>query len=203
MAMKIGLLASNPRTPSRGYVVGAALRRVCAIMVAACSMAMVGMTSRAEAAAPSTSREAVGVAQICKSVMRVSPGEAHYDGCVESLSQSMQSLSDSRRLEAVREGCLSRGAQPATSDLAVCIVQSSAAAAGPSAYRPIESAVTIPRDADIPEAGKSYFYASSRARFHREQLSCAAIGFDPSKGGFGSCVASLAATLFALDNPQN
>jgi hypothetical protein len=54
--------------------------------------------------------------------------------------------------------------------------------------------------ADDPDAGRSYYAVSNGARFHREQLVCAQLGFDA--GAFTSCVMNLSGTLQAVDHPM-
>jgi hypothetical protein len=55
-----------------------------------------------------------------------------------------------------------------------------------------------------PEPGlqKGYAYASRREMHHREELSCARLGIDPSGVAFATCVANLDAALFKADNPM-
>jgi hypothetical protein len=54
--------------------------------------------------------------------------------------------------------------------------------------------------AEDPDAGRSYYAVSNSARFHREQLACAQLGFDA--GAFTSCVMNLSGTLQAIDHPM-
>jgi hypothetical protein len=50
-------------------------------------------------------------------------------------------------------------------------------------------------------SSRSYFYASEREVFRREQLSCARLGFDRGDGAFATCVADLDGRLFEANNP--
>ena len=54
--------------------------------------------------------------------------------------------------------------------------------------------------AEDPDAGRSYYAVSNGARFHREQLACAQLGFDAT--AFTSCVMNLSGTLQAIDHPM-
>lgn len=142
--------------------------------------------------------QAERIGQVCTAVLRVEPGEAHHAGCVESLSQSARTLEQGRAIQRAREGCLNKGFKVSSTDLSVCTLQSTQT---DRAGAPIASASPT-RAEPIPGGPKSYFYASNQDRFRREQLACAEIGLDPTSGAFGSCVAGLRATLFALDNPS-
>jgi hypothetical protein len=162
----------------------------------ACVLAFAGAAGCA-AAGPSggpSSDQASGVGQICRSTLGVEPGEAHYVGCVESLSASMNDLGRGRALARARGDCIDRGLRPDTPALAECVLHGSDA--------PVMSARTV---SQASEAGapKSYFYTAPRDVYRREQLSCARLGLDPTSRAFGGCVAGLQSALFAADNPMN
>lgn len=135
------------------------------------------------------------IGEVCQSVMGVRPGEAHYVGCVESLSDSTHSLNHGRALAQARETCLDKGMRPDTPELARCVLGSTETASAPA----------VREVSETREAGsaKSYFYASPREAHRRMEMSCATLGFDPASGAFASCVAGLQASLFAADNPLN
>jgi hypothetical protein len=124
--------------------------------------------------------QSVQLAQICQTIVRVRRGEAHYDACVSSLSDSLQSVSHDRTVREARDGCLGKGLQPGSAGLAECVLQSSD---------------------EKPTPSGSYFYASPHEVFRRVQLSCARLGFDPANGAFTNCVANLATALNAIDAP--
>jgi hypothetical protein len=52
-----------------------------------------------------------------------------------------------------------------------------------------------------PSASRSYFYASQREVYRREQISCTRLGLAPADGAFAECVANLDGRLFGADNP--
>jgi hypothetical protein len=139
---------------------------------------------------------AAHVGQVCQSIIRVQPGEEHYDSCVESLSDSLQSSGAGRAVSQARGDCLAKGFAQGSSALAVCELQSTGA---PPAEPGDDTLVA----ANEPGGAKSYFSASPHDSFRREQLACAELGFDPAGGAFGSCVADLQAALFSADNPMN
>jgi len=86
------------------------------------------------------------------------------------------SLADSLR-GLSKTDCLDQGLKPG---LAACTLQST----GPE-----------------PTSSRSYFYASQREIYRREQQSCVRLGFEPADGAFADCVANLDGRLFAADNP--
>lgn len=140
--------------------------------------------------------EARSVAGVCASVMRLQSGEAHYQGCLESLSRSLAGLGQSRAAQDAHEACLKRGLQPLTSDLATCTL--TLADSGEA-----HQTLAVGAAPAIPGGTRSFFTASNPDRRSRERLACALLGLDPTREGFQGCVADLQATMFALDNPQN
>ena len=131
---------------------------------------------------------------ICGATVGLEPGQAQYDGCVASLSDSLDGVSQGRALWTAHDACLQKGLKPGSPDLAVCTLRSSQA-------RPADaSGLTLASAA--PGHAKSYFSASNRDRFHREQLACAELGLNPVAAAFDSCVAGLRSSLFEADNPS-
>jgi hypothetical protein len=161
-----------------------------AFVVTPCAMARA-----AHAEAPGD-RQRARLGEICVSSLGVRPGQAQQAGCIDSLAQSLQDLGRGDALWTARDACLGQGLTPGSSDLSVCTLRSAKSDQG-------GLAVTLPREAAAPVPGgaKPYAYASNQDRFAREQLACAEIGLQPVSGAFDSCVASLAAALFAADNP--
>lgn len=140
-----------------------------------------------------------GVGRVCQTVMHVQPGEEHYDACVESLSDSMQSLNRGSALQQARGHCLDEGLSPDSPGWGECELQS--AERQPVAARSPNLAISGVGQMQEPGSSKSYFSTSPHDVFRREQLSCARLGFDPADGAFAGCVASLQSALFAADNP--
>lgn len=131
--------------------------------------------------------------QVCQSTLGVSPGEAHYAGCVESLSQSQRGFAHGQAMARAREGCLDRGFAPNSPSLAECTL---AASETTRAATPVDTA-------DSRAHARSYFYVSPSEAHRREEAACAHLGLDPSSGGFATCVAGLQTSQFAADNPLN
>jgi hypothetical protein len=150
--------------------------------------------ANAARAAPHDQRSRVG--DICGSTVGLEPGQAQYEGCVDSLSDSLRSLTQGRAAWAAHDACLDKGLKLGSPDLAVCTLQST------------EAKALGATDLTLANAGaargsiKSYFSTSNRDQFRREQLACAQLGLDPVSGAFDSCVASLRSALFAADNPS-
>jgi hypothetical protein len=163
--------------------------------------ALIGVLAFAGAAGPAAAQPydrdgpSSDLGQICRSVVGASPGEAHYVGCVESLSESQRSFDHDRAVGQARASCLAEGLRPNTPDLAECTLNRSRTARA-DAVRPVVAA-------DRPGAAKSYFYASPSEVHRREETSCAGLGLEPGSGGFASCVASMQSAMFAADNPLN
>ena len=162
----------------------------CAFAVAAASLLV----------APARAQGVQGVGQVCQSVIRVQPGTAQYDGCVESLSGSAASIGQGRAMMQAHDACLDRGLQPGTPALAECTL--SQAGARPAAAA-IKASDSVAPQMQTPGGSKSWFSISRDDQFRRQQLACARIGLDPTSAAFDGCVAGLGSTLFELDNPSN
>jgi hypothetical protein len=61
--------------------------------------------------------------------------------------------------------------------------------------------VALQSTGGTPASSRSYFYASEREVYRREQVSCIRLGFDPMDGAFATCVANLDGRLFEANNP--
>jgi hypothetical protein len=133
------------------------------------------------------------IGQVCLSTLGVSPGEAHYANCVESLSQSQHAFAHAQAVARAREGCLDRGFAHNSPSLAECTLAAS------ETRRPAPPIDTT----DNGPHTRSYFYASPNEIHRREEAACTRLGLDPSSGGFGTCVAGLQTSRFAADNPLN
>jgi hypothetical protein len=144
------------------------------------------------------------VREICRSVMGISEGTGLMTDCVGQLSRSAAALGHGRSgahaLQAARSGCLARGLTPGQPALAECELNAAPNAAAPGAEL---ASMTI--DAAAPPQGvRSYDTASFNEVRRREKAACARLGYDPiDPAGFGSCVASLDAALYASEHaPQ-
>jgi hypothetical protein len=72
-------------------------------------------------AADGRPRVADQVRHACIDIMGFNPGEAHYDGCAESLSRTLAGMKAARTLEADRAACAAAGKLAGTRDFALCV----------------------------------------------------------------------------------
>jgi hypothetical protein len=159
-----------------------------AALVGGVALASLSACATAQTYGPPTlpADQSAQVAQLCRTVIRVEPGEEHYVGCVDSLTASLTSAAQARAMQRARNECLDKGLAPASPELAECVL-----------------GAADPRPGSAAQSSRSYFYASNDEVRRREQVSCARLGLEPEGATFSSCVADLAAALFAADMPQN
>ncbi len=194
----------------------------CATMLTAASSAIAVLSISACAAAtpafnPAGLQETQlsRVAQVCQNVMGLSPaerliggewlGDSHLDywtsryrGCVTSLSDSLQSLGNLQANQEADRACRAKGYADGSSDLALCVLQSTQTQ-GPVGAQ--QSVVSQPSAEALPTASGSLFYASAHERRRREELACAAVGIEPTRDAFKACVNDLQNTFHAIDTP--
>jgi hypothetical protein len=167
----------------------------------ACSLAFSSISVRTNAGSYNPDNlpadQVSNAGQICQSIMRLEPFEAHYQGCLASLMDSAKALNQGRALQHARADCLEKGLRSGEPGFAECELQSTDVHRAQGGETWPVSGVGIRE----PSGSKSYFYASPRDVFQREQMSCARLGFDPADGAFGSCVASLQSSMFEADHP--
>ena len=159
----------------------------------ACAAAVVGLTSLAVAPVVSAQPSAQGeVAGICRSVLGLEPGEKHFAACTDSLGRSLAELQAGRGMASARRDCLAQGLTPDTRAFAECEL---AASQGPA--RPVrDDGAQV-----IPGGIRSYFMISRETAYHRDQLACVRLGFDPDQGAFTACVTDLKAALARASEP--
>jgi hypothetical protein len=145
------------------------------------------------------SQEAIGqdspAGGICRSIIGLTPGEAQFAACVQSLSQSWRDLVHARGLADARARCRDKGLRPSTPELAECVLDSSETAA--------DTAPNLLGSETTAAPARSYFGASPTETHRREERACAALGYNPATIGFASCLANLQSALFLTDNPLN
>ena len=138
--------------------------------------------------------------QVCQSVIRVQPGESHFDGCVSSLADSLENVSRARTVTQARDACFAQ--KPNSVNLNLCLLKAADTRPDPDAIELPDTASVLAGIADDPQSSKSYFAATPDTKFRREQQACARLGFDPAFGAFANCVANLQSTLQAADAPE-
>ncbi|MDB6159333.1 MAG: hypothetical protein JWO04_3039 [Gammaproteobacteria bacterium] len=185
-------------------------------------------TLTASAAEPTYNPDKLGspqilrVENICQKVMGLSPNEPVYGGywrgddrldfftnmyrgCIVSLSDSLQTVRDDHLTQQADSGCRAKGYATGSPNLALCVVRSVNSKPNPPSARsaaPPVVTVSANRPAALPLASVSYKYASPHQDAVREERACAALGFEPSHGGFKTCVKALSDTLYDIDNPM-
>ncbi|MDB6161011.1 MAG: hypothetical protein JWO04_4717 [Gammaproteobacteria bacterium] len=159
------------------------------------------------------------VSEVCQTVMGLSPNEAlssgnwlgnsrldndtnHYRGCILSLSDSLQSVTDDQVTQQADENCRAKGFKPGSPELALCVLRSVNSHPDPA---PAQSSVVTatPISALVTPSKRSFFTASPHETARREQAACAALGLSPAQGAFKSCVRQLDGTFYAIDHPIN
>ncbi len=197
-----------------------------AVAVAAACMGVAACAAAAPYAADNPDHLAAAelsqVAGICHNVLGLSPSErltsgtwpgdvhlapvtSHYQGCITSLSDSLQQAGTASAAQSADADCRARGLASGSPALALCVLREEqrpdTARSAPIASAPIATSAGSPS----PRAGAvpvgSFFYASGDETVRREQQACASLGFEPPYGQFASCVRNLQATFFAIDNP--
>jgi hypothetical protein len=155
------------------------------------------------------------VSQICQTVMGLSPNEAlssghwlgnsrldydtsHYRGCILSLSDSLQSVTDAEVTRQAEENCRAKGLEPGSPELALCVLRFVNSNPNPP---PAQSAVPAAAITGLVPPKRSFFTASPRETGRREQAACAALGLSPAQSTFKSCVKQLDNTLYSIDHP--
>jgi hypothetical protein len=149
------------------------------------------------AATPAAANGDNEIGWICTNIVRVRPGEAHYEACAQSLSDTLSHADSRAAFTEARSACLQRGYAPATPTLAVCSLDAADTSSATNADLPPDRTVAP------PGGTRSYFAVSPGTAFRREQLACAELGLDPTGGAFSGCAADLHAALAAADNPMN
>jgi hypothetical protein len=158
------------------------------------------------------------IAQICQATMGLKPSEppvsgvhpgmphldtyvSHYQGCIASLSDSIQQASDAQIARQADSDCRAKGLQSDSPELAMCVLTTANGNAGSGLAHvsgPLPSSQTSSMTAS--HVG-SFFYASPHETRLREQNACAQLGLEPYRDDFSHCVKSLETTFFVIDNP--
>jgi hypothetical protein len=135
----------------------------------------------------------------CAQVMGLRKGEYYYDECQESLSKSLAAKVESELNLQSYDDCRKQGLAEDSAALSACILtrqnafhdRTQMASAAPDRGTPVR----LSYPADELKSGDSYYNVTPTVQWHREQYSCAQLGFLPGSRAFGQCVADLAAML--------
>jgi hypothetical protein len=157
------------------------------------------------------------VAGICQTAMGLSPKEppvfgiplgdphldrnvSHYQVCIASLSDSLQSLAESRLAQQADQECRAEGDASHSPELAACVLQRVDASPKPGAANASNPTVGLESAKNETRAG-DFFDASPHETRRREEVACARIGLEPPYGAFANCVKLLSDNFYAIDNP--
>jgi hypothetical protein len=157
------------------------------------------------------------VAEICQNVMGLSPTErltggnwlgndkldywtSHYQGCIVSLSDSLQTARDTGVVQRAETQCRAKGLIAGSPDLALCVLQTANELSEAADSQQPAASQTPAVGHELTTPG-SYYFASARETARREQVACAALGLSPAVAEFKGCVQDLRATLYAIDHP--
>lgn len=131
------------------------------------------------------------------------PGENHYEGCIASLSESLQSMNSRQALAGADANCRAQGYGQDTPGLAECVLNSqgqrraSAGVADQAAYaRPSAAGL-------VGVKANSFYTARPHEVSLRERQACAQLGLNPLYGAFDNCVSNMDWTFYWIDNPHN
>ena len=134
------------------------------------------------------------IGQVCRTIMGLPAGTTTQNvACEESLSQSFAELHTAGEIQQARAECLARGLEPGQLPLAECELGPQPAGVTHAAYAAIDPPAKPP---------KSYLLVSNNEMHRREQLACAAIGYDPANAGSAQCVAGLDSAMFDAEHPM-
>jgi hypothetical protein len=149
-----------------------------------------------------TAQQSGAVKATCTKVMRLEEGEAHWEGCVSSLSNSLAEKIQGTHGAVAYSDCGQAGLKRDTADFSRCVLDREKAQ---MASYVSQTGAPFPLDAAFVKAAddnpKGYFLASFDLRRSRELYSCAELGLTPNSGSFAQCVADLDSNLFEIDHP--
>lgn len=213
-----GLFLAPPRSQSRivwrgSHQSGAS--RIAAVVVFLAGAGAAGCASSSPFNPAGLDESHLGqVDNICQSQLGLSPDEQaiygpgtpgldtdtenHYQGCIASLSRTLQGSNDASASVRANQDCEARGLPSGSPALAQCVLASERAGAPPMADHPAEF-VTLARTA----RPGSYYSATPRHQRLMEENACATLGMNPVGEAFDACVKSLQDTFYSIDNPIN
>jgi hypothetical protein len=151
-----------------------------------------------------TPKQKAALLATCSKVMRLPEWRNDLtDGCVSSLSDSLQYQLQAAKAAVAYRDCGQNGLKPSSVEFSRCVldaengqIASSSASIGAlpqldASY--IKAADSNPRD---------YFETSFDMRHRREQYSCAELGLRPDTEPFVTCVNKLDMDLFIIEHPE-
>lgn len=170
--------------------------RVQALTVLFGTIAVAGLVAPAHASGKTGAEESAQ--QICQMVIGVRPGEYHFNDCVSSLSDSLESARLARAVAKARNACFAKGLEVGSAALSSCLLQSENAKPAAFADQPGSTSLVVGLTSDL-QTSEPYARASFDTVLRRERQACALTGFDPVSSGFADCVSNLQSTLQAIN----
>jgi len=138
--------------------------------------------------------------ELCNEVMGFHPDEEHFNGCVSSLVDSLQSASREHAIVEARGQCFAQGQKAGSTGLDLCLLQAAHANPVAGAWTPPDDLNAVDNKDDRAMSAHD-FTPSLGTIFDREQRACARLGFDPAFGDFVGCVSDLQNVLQNIDMP--
>lgn len=131
----------------------------------------------------------------CTKVMRLEEGQAQFEGCVSSLSDTMTQEVRYARAASAYRNCEHDGLVAGTPQLSRCVLDGEDSAKGTGF---LQASLVSAADNDP----RSYFSVSFKTRHRREEYACANLGLTPETSSFIGCVNRLDTDLFNIDVPN-
>jgi len=135
----------------------------------------------------------------CSNVMRIKQGFVPFDACVESLSGTLASHTQSEILTKSYQDCTSAGLKEESAELASCILDRRDDRAAARNKSPSSIALAGSSYAKNQSSEISYASSNPEERRRKEEHSCAQLGLIPGSAGFGDCVARLDGALRSVE----
>jgi len=152
-------------------------------------------TSAPASAAPPSSEQVSLIDSTCAQVMGLRRGEYYYAECQESLGKSLAGKVESEMTLRSYDDCRKQGLAPDSPALSACVLGRSNASEAQARMAAATTSAPLVYPADELQSGRSYYNVTPTVQWHREQYSCAQLGFIPGSRAFAQCSADLMASL--------
>ncbi|MDE2135694.1 MAG: hypothetical protein KGM97_04230 [Alphaproteobacteria bacterium] len=148
-------------------------------------------------------QDAAIVRETCIDIVGAEKGTALYQGCTDSLSQTVRSQRRAATLSRSSNDCEKAGPKHDTAAFSTCVLRDRDAYI--SAHdRQLAAAVISKTPVDVPTEllGRSFIESTPASRHRKKEYACAQLGLSPDSDSFGQCVADLEAALDPLLRPS-
>ena len=143
--------------------------------VAIAALALLASPAQATSRGMQVSKQGASPRQICHDVMRLSPGEALYEGCVASLEEFRRSAAADPAGGLSPGACFAGRASRGNADIKMC---------------------------EAPGTSVSFYAASFDTKIDRERRACALLGLAPRGVAFTRCVSNLQDSVDTAGEPD-